>query len=143
MGNQRQAAQRGRSEVVRETPDGRPEQPFSEHMPGYSVEFDSTGKTPQYSTDFEALVDHLRAICASATQQGVSLKVDIFDTALQTHLFPCKGSQGHAGLMKFSTRGCTWRRGKRGAVEDLSHLPGMKQGNWLDVFSVTVRMAAR
>ena len=51
MGNQRQAAQRGRSEVVRETPDGRPEQPFSEHMPGYSVEFDSTGKIPEYSID--------------------------------------------------------------------------------------------
>lgn len=71
---------------------------------GYSVEFDSTGKAAGSAIDFEAMAAHLRAIWASAEQQGVGIKVVIFDTKLQRHLFASKGGQGLAALMKFSTQ---------------------------------------
>jgi penicillin-insensitive murein endopeptidase len=71
---------------------------------GYSVEFDSTGKAPGYAINFEVMAAHLRAICASAEEQGVGIKVVIFDTELQKHLFASKGGQGLAALMKFSTK---------------------------------------
>jgi penicillin-insensitive murein DD-endopeptidase len=71
---------------------------------GYSVEFDAAGRTPKYVIDFEAMAAHLMAVRASATEQGVGIKVVIFDTELQKCLFSCKGGQGLTGLMKFSTK---------------------------------------
>ncbi|CAG0988698.1 penicillin-insensitive murein DD-endopeptidase [Anaerolineae bacterium] len=71
---------------------------------GYSVEFDKAGKNSKYSIDFEAMAAHLRAIRASAAEQGVGVKVVIFDTELQRRLFEAKGGQGLAALMKFSTK---------------------------------------
>ena len=71
---------------------------------GYSVEFDSVGRTANYVIDFEAMAAHLRAIHACASELGVGIKVVIFDTALQKRLFACKAGQGLASLVKFSTK---------------------------------------
>jgi penicillin-insensitive murein endopeptidase len=79
-----------------------PTNPFNKF--GYSVEFDSAGRTPKYAIDFEAMAAHLRSIRACAAEQGVGIKVVIFDTGLQKHLFAAKGGQGLAALMKFSTK---------------------------------------
>lgn len=71
---------------------------------GYSEEFDSAGTTNTYTIDFEAMAAHLRAIHASAEKNGVGIKVVIFDTELQEHLFASYGGHGLPGLMKFSTK---------------------------------------
>ncbi len=71
---------------------------------GYSVEFDSAGKTRTYSIDFEAMAAHLKAIHDSALKHGVGIKVVIFDATLQKHLIASKGGQNLPSLMKFSTK---------------------------------------
>lgn len=59
---------------------------------GYSIEFDKTGKTKNYTIDFEALGQLIYALYEASKQNGISIKRVIFAPDLQGMLF--SSSQG-------------------------------------------------
>ncbi|NUN70157.1 MAG: replication initiation protein [Bacteroidetes bacterium] len=71
---------------------------------GYSVEFDAAGKNPEYLIDFEAMAAHIRAIHSSASEQGIGIRVVIFDSELQKQLFASRLGRGLGTLVTFSTK---------------------------------------
>lgn len=53
---------------------------------GYSLEFDSKGRSGEYRIDFEALGEHLYRLHRAAISTGIDISRVIFEVPLQEHL---------------------------------------------------------
>lgn len=71
---------------------------------GYDLEFGADGRMQHYRIDFEAMAAHLRALDAAAHDNGLEIRMVIFDQPLQKALFATRGGGDLARRMPFSRR---------------------------------------
>ena len=76
---------------------------------GYDVEFDSTGRTEEYTIDFESMAIHLYYLNESAKKHNVKIKLVIFDPVLQKRLFQTEYGQIIQNHLQF-TKTAVWVR---------------------------------
>jgi penicillin-insensitive murein endopeptidase len=69
---------------------------------GYSISFDSTGRSGAYRIDFEAMGLHLLALERAARASGISIGRVIFDVRLQPRLFATAAGAQAAQLLTFN-----------------------------------------
>jgi penicillin-insensitive murein endopeptidase len=71
---------------------------------GYSIEFDSTGKTEDLEIDFDAMAKYLLSLVQVGKSHGVTISKVIFDPPLQKYLFAIESGKALKGKVAFSTK---------------------------------------